>query len=1062
MEARALSFDEEIKLKVTADERGAIDSLDKVDRKLKSTETSAKNLGFAIVSALASAGAASFFKGTIDQANRLEASLNRVESAARAFGQSTVKAKQAAQDLAADGFLSLNQSASALSNLMATGLNVDQSKKFITASKDIAAFGNTVNDAAGSIESGIKGILTGSTELVENMSPAMKTLSMKFTEQKNSLGPAIATQNLYNGVLKLGTQFAGDAAKYLQTTAAAQQALTASTDKASSAIGKSLQPALVAVLSVLKGIVDGFTGWFTGLDKGTASILAVGGVILSVVIPALFGFSKALVALGITATSTWTAILGPIAWIIAGVVALTAALHQLEARGRSNNIADKYLKEKEAAQAAADKLTELSKITKLSTEQEKELAAVKADLTKRAEAMGKAYNAQGKSAKELLADQEKLRNQEREFAADKVRANLKANQEALEYANSMGGFQDFLGRVRPGGITKENAIKLTTKNIEADKQALVDIYQPVSELTKKQETAILKTDAKVVRFIEMQNQFKEIEKNRLFTIASLSKKLSAEELAMAIQNANDNAVTLRNQQVGAARQLYAEFIEEKRDADMLALKLQTDAAIAANRELFNAKMIDQDELAKRQKKIDEAAARKRAQIDLQSFADTAAAANATASGFASLARAKDAGSGLSGLGGIATGISGLKGISPALGALGPLGQTIGAVGGIVSTLTGLFGKSDEERAREAAEQARRDEEAKKILELQANYQKSMLSLQEAAAKLPFENLQRQLRLIDIQSQGEILSGGDPGAIETKRLGQRQSAIQSILDEQSGSISGGALFSGVSSSPESLIGFLSDRASQSGSISLLAGLLEELRRDPANPGIRSFVKSKLLELRGKIPAELFDSVYGPIVKAEELAGQAAAVMATPASSPQQMAERTITWLNLMESSMASVNSGISSFSGLQSEVNADTSVAENLLSTLEQSLANEKAIAENTKKTAENTSLSLEKQRENMFIDVAGGGLRGFGAFMAGMPTNTSALSMPTSMASAVAATSALKNWDERNHEELEKILAVNKYQAAVLLQIAKNTESMSTSMSVTQLVAALNDINTRT
>lgn len=251
---------EEIKIKITGDESGVLKSLDNVDKKVKQTESSAKNLGSALMGALASAGAATFFKSTIDQANKLEASINRVESAARAFGQSSAKAKQAAQDLASDGFLSLNQSASALSNLMATGLNVDQSKKFITAAKDISAFGNTVGDAAGSIESGIKGILTGSSELVENMSPAMKTLSMKFTEQKNSVGPAIATQNLYNGVLKLGTQFAGDAAKYLQTTAAAQQALTASTEKASAAIGKSLQPALVAVMSVLKGIIDGFTG----------------------------------------------------------------------------------------------------------------------------------------------------------------------------------------------------------------------------------------------------------------------------------------------------------------------------------------------------------------------------------------------------------------------------------------------------------------------------------------------------------------------------------------------------------------------------------------------------------------------------------------------------------------------------------------------------------------------------------------------------------------------------------------------------------------------------------
>ncbi len=1069
-----MSFDEEIKLKVTADTNPAIDSVDKLDKKVKQTESSAKNLASALLSAFASAGAASFFKNTIDQANKLEASINRVESAARAFGQSTIKARAAAQDLAEDGFLSLNQSASALSNLMATGLNVDQSKKFITAAKDISAFGNTIDNAGESITSGIKGILTGSSELVENMSPAMKTLSMRFTEQKNSLGPVIATQNLYNGVLKLGNQFAGDAAKYLQTTAAAQQALAASADKASAAIGKSLQPALVAVLSVAKGIVDLFTSWFTSLDKGTASILAVGGVIVTVLIPALFGMGKALTALGLTASSAWTVILGPIALVVAAVAAVTAALYQLEARGRSSNIAEKYLKEKQAAQGAAEKLTELSKLTKLNADQEKELALIKADLSKRAEAMGKSYDAQGKSVKQLLADQEKLRNQEREFAADKVRANLKRNEAALADAESMGGIRDFAGKFTIGNLSKENALKISSQQIASDKQALLDIYQPVQDLTKKQEAAVMKSDAKVARFIESENQLKEIEKNRLFTIASIKKGLDKEERDRQQSNANKDALYQREQIKNQQKQILAEFIEDKREADMVDLRESTTQAKRASQELLSYELKQamgnndliakaKERQAKRQADIDATDARKQAQIEAQAVADTLAAAQSATAGFSQAAKAKDVGGFLGGLGGMSTGLSK---ISPELEALGPLGSAMGAIGGITSTIAGLFGKSDEERAREAAEAQRVREEQLKILELQASYQKSMLALQEAAAKLPFENLQRQLRLIDIESQQAALQGGDANAIENTRLSRRQAAIQQTLTSQSGAIAGGQLFGGVGSSPEQLIGFLSERGAESLAVQQFASLFGSLSSDVINRATGDAQIAQLASYRGKVPPALMAVFDDYVSKRNALLAEIDAERKRLRPIEVQLGTD---WLNTQLSNagnprLANILSGsLSGVNALGSEISADTGIAENLLSTLEQSLSNEKAIKDNTKKTADNTTLQLEKQRENMFIDIAGGGLRGFGQFLStGAQVNTGALSLSASTSSAIAATAALKSWDERNHEELEKIVTINKFQAAVLLKIAENTQNLSTTGSLSQLVSMLNDINTRT
>jgi len=340
----------------------------------------------------------------------------------------------------------------------------------------------------------------------------------------------------------------------------------------------------------------------------------------------------------------------------------------------------------------------------------------------------------------------------------------------------------------------------------------------------------------------------------------------------------------------------------------------------------------------------------------------------------------------------------------------PIGRGRVSDGGIVSTLSGLFGKSDEERAREAAEQARRDEEAKKILELQANYQKNMLALQEAQAKLPFENLTRQLRLIDIKAQQQRVAGGNETQIQQQRLAARQAAISATLTSEAGTISNGELFAGTSGTPEDLTRFLSERASQSLAVAQFAALIQSSIADPNLP------RDRMLEIirqaktySGKIPAELYNSGVNGLLKWEKLI------------SGNYSGNFQTDYAEAYNQLFASVNAAQS----LASEITRDTGTAENLLSVIEQQLQTQSDIEKNTKATADNTAKALRPDRERSFIDVGRGFIQSLGQII----TTPSAMSIsaglrnfsaPAEIGTATLTMGRARTLQERMADALER------------------------------------------
>ena len=1062
--------DGKIVIGIEGDPKHIKQTLDQVEKDGKKAAMSIGDAFKGIAAAVAGAGIFNAFKSAVDQANKLEASLNRVESAARSFGQSTAKAKEAAMALSKDGFLSLNQSASALSNLMATGLNVDQSKKFITAAKDISAFGNTIGDAAESIESGIKGILTGSSELVENMSPAMKTLSMRFTENKNKVGEAKAAQILYNDVVKLGARYTGDAARYLDTAAAAQKRFEGAVEGASAAIGKSLQPAFKSMFSALTEIVEGFTKWFSGLNQATQS-LGVFAAGLAALVPVMLS----------------VAALNPFAWVagaMAGVLALSAAVRQLIDIDPKATV-DRYEDLSQSLKEIADRTAEIEKLNVRTIEQNKELVKSQDELRAKAKELGVDYDALAKKTKNLAEASQFLNNIAREQASEKLRRRMSEIESMLPMSKRLTGGQRFMNKVAGYVVPVMGAFAVKDRDeLEAElretRAEYIRLYGGSGEAAATKNTQQMAVQFTETRFIEAQKKIAEIRKNEVLTIAEIlnDRTIAASEQIRRMENARADAAIQVENEVGTLRKAYAEFIEDKHQAEMENINEQARAAYRASQELLNADLqkakkneaeiaAAKERGAKRISEIEEGLARKRAQAAAESYAQTIQAANAITSGI-SAAVTGSGGGAITGLGGTLSGVSQL---SDKLKPFGALGQGVSAFGSIVSTLTNLFDKSESERQTEALRAEMQRREQIRLLELQANYQKNMLALQEAQAKLPFENLQRRLRLVDIEASKQKLSGISNEDAELFASKKKLSEIQSTLASEGGKISQNSLFGSVQPTPDSLISFLSERAGQSLAISQFVQLLGQLSGmdDYSNVSIGyvEAVYSQLQSYQGLIPSELYNTGVngvGRFINAWRRKQQLGPGAVTPAQRDAWNAADA-------EFRSAALSGVVGSVNSLQSEIISDTSIAENLLSLIEQSNQFQLSIADSTKKTADNTS-RLTQMRETTILDLAGGGLRGFGSFFRGAfnsidklinPTMP-ALSTPSAISNSLSIASLTRSWQERTADGIESLVKIQTEALQLLAEIALNSNrqgDVAGSLTEAELLTIMGKIRSR-
>jgi len=1045
--------DGKIVIGIEGDPSGINKSLDAVEKKGKDAAQGIGSAFSAIAGALAGAKIVSAFQSAIAQAGKLEQSMLKVASTARSMGESTSKAQKAAMDLAQDGFLSASQAAQTLSNLMATGLNVDQAKKFITASKDITAFGNTIGDAAQATEDLSLGLLRGSALVIDNASPALKSLANKYQQLVDTQGKTAAAQYAYNEIVKTGAKFQGDAARYMDTATGAQARFTAATDAASAAVGKSLQPALKEFYSTLTGLVEGFTKWFSGLNEGTQTIALV-GTLLAVVGTA---------AAAILPTFAALTIANPFAWVgvaIAGVTALLAITSQLLGQKTFEDLSRGYKKARDEINKLAETADGLSKINKRTAQQELQLIDTKEALRRKAKELGLDYDKLAASAKSYLEISRELANKEKLNAqsdlagrlvnsitrANQIQSGISAREKVISQMEASGNKAE-AARQRQYLLTDRAQLERESANARSLNER-IDRLGEDDESGKRINTPASGAAGGIEqRFLDSQEKLKEIELNRIATIARAESIKDENERKRRQMRAYEDAELLAKTEVNALRSAYAEYIEDKAMADKLALDKQTDDAIRAIRNQEEAGELTKEQAEYRIAKIREAQIRKEGALRAQSFAETAQAANAITSAFAGLATSKTP---VQGLGATGSVFSAVGGISDKFKAFGQLGVGLSAVTGIFSTLQGLFEKSDEQRAEEARVAENQRKEQLVLLELQANYQKNLLALSEAAAKLPFENLQRKMRLADIEASAAKVAGISPDIADKQAQEKKLAAVNSTIASEGGKIAEGALFGDVAATPDSLIAFLSQRAAQQLAVAQFVGLVNAASqytstdRSQVNPGPIQEILSEMASYSSLVPPELYNAGYGGLQ--QYLSAYQNCSSVGPGGVTQAQRDR---YFAAQAAFNAAAYSGpVSRVQSLSSEITSDTSIAENLLSTFEQSNQLQLEIAGNTKKTADNTN-RLTNLRENNILDLAGGGIRGFGSFFRGAFNSVDsivnprmpALATPSAISNSLSVASMTRSWQDRAADGIDSLVKIQTEALRLLAEIALNTDA---------------------
>jgi len=336
--------------------------------------------------------------------------------------------------------------------------------------------------------------------------------------------------------------------------------------------------------------------------------------------------------------------------------------------------------------------------------------------------------------------------------------------------------------------------------------------------------------------------------------------------------------------------------------------------------------------------------------------------------------------------------------------------------------------------------------------LQENHQKNLLALSEAQAKLPFEDLQRKQRLIDIRSSQSILEGKDPQAVEATRLKDKLAAVQETLTSQAGTISGRELFAGTGSTPDELIKFLGDRAKQSVAVSQFVSLLQQLPgiKGPGSLGPFGVALQQLESYNGLIPPELYSVVYP--IRSQFDAYNDARLWRNGRSLGQTFDLSNDLYGAIIPASIGRANS-------LASEIGIDTGVAENLLGVIEQGNQLQIDIRNNTAQTAANTAkLTQIDDRKFSYLDL--GQKR---VISKGFNVSVDRLKLPDAVSSTVlsaSSTSAPSDTLSAFRRMIDLAEEANDY----LAMIAANTDSKAstnTSDFESLLIAKIADIRTR-
>lgn len=257
-------------------------------------------------------------------------------------------ATDAVKELTNDGLLSLAEASKAVQAGLATGFGLEETLDIINAFKDSAAFnrqaglefGESVVRAMEGVRMG-NSILSDSAGITKNLSMILKEAGKSEQDLQRINSDSSVRRALYNGILKEGALFAGNAAKAADTLAGAQSRQATTTKQAAAEMGEALAPALQLFAEVATSVIGRIGEWIKQNPELSRTILLVAAGVTTAV-TAVGSLTVAVLALktainpisGLTATAI-VGLTGLAGALVAGTVATAANARAQEASRRS-------------------------------------------------------------------------------------------------------------------------------------------------------------------------------------------------------------------------------------------------------------------------------------------------------------------------------------------------------------------------------------------------------------------------------------------------------------------------------------------------------------------------------------------------------------------------------------------------------------------------------------------------------------------------------------------------------------------------------------------------------
>lgn len=213
-----------------------------------------------------------------------------LRSIAEGTGQDLEKTTKAAQDLAADGLMSIADAATGLKNLLLAGFGLDEAIILMERFKDSAAFGRQGALSFGqAIVSATEGIKNGNSILVDNAG-VTKNLSVMLQEAgysardlMHAADDAGVRMAIFNGIIRETRHQVGDAAKLAAELGGAQSRVEESTKRLHRAIGAAVEGPIRSYLTALDKILNKTAQWIEDNQELTSGIVfGLGGVLAAI------------------------------------------------------------------------------------------------------------------------------------------------------------------------------------------------------------------------------------------------------------------------------------------------------------------------------------------------------------------------------------------------------------------------------------------------------------------------------------------------------------------------------------------------------------------------------------------------------------------------------------------------------------------------------------------------------------------------------------------------------------------------------------------------------------